>query len=156
MARNFGHSVTDRVVVFLAAFLSCSIAAAADYRTPASGEQERTDIVNAVRPLAEWAFGAPVQFLIEVLRVGDRVAFIAVTAQRPDGSTIDTARSPIVTRDGVDPALVDGARVEALLQKSGRMWVPVDYSVGPTDVWYAFPAYCEIWSQVLPEQCAEK
>lgn len=143
-------------LVALSLLLHCAVASAADYRTPAPGEQDRTDIIDSVRPLAEWAFGAPVRFIVEDLRVGDGVAFIAVAAQRADGSAIDVAHSPIVTRDALDPALVDGARLEALLQKSGRMWVAVDYSVGPTDVWYAFPAYCAVWKQVLPEQCGDR
>ena len=141
------------VATLAGVILSCAPVFGQEYETPGPGQPERTDIIDSVRPLAEWAFGPPVKFIVEDLRVADGVAFIAVTAQRTNGDQIDVALSPIVTRDGMDPELVDGARLESLLQKSGRMWVPVDYSVGPTDVWYAFPAYCEIWRQVLPEHC---
>jgi hypothetical protein len=125
----------------------------AEYRTPAPGTPERGDILDALRPIAEWTLGAPVEFVVDDLRVAGDVAFASLTAQRPGGGAIDLAAAPIVTRDGTEPGLIDGPRLEGLLRRSGRMWSPVEYAVGPTDVWYASPAYCAVWAAVLPEQC---
>ncbi len=128
-------------------------AAAQDYRTPQRGSEARTNILDALRPLAAWAFAPPVEFVVEDLRVSGDVAFAAVSAQRPGGGEINVAESPIVTRDEEAAELVDGPRIRALLQKSGDMWVPVDYAVGPTDVWESWTGYCAVWSAVLPEYC---
>ncbi len=129
------------------------MAAAQSKRPPERGSNERGDILDALRPLAAWAFSPPIEFVVEELRISGDVAFAAVWAQRPGGGEIDVAESPIVKRDGESAELVDGPRVRALLQKSGDMWVPVDYAVGPTDVWESWIGYCTVWSAVLPEYC---
>lgn len=128
-------------------------AAAQDYNGPPHRSAERTDLLDAVRPLAEWAFDPPVEFIVSEMRVSGDVAFLNVTAQRPGGASIDVTTSPIVLRDGDSPELVDGPHLQALLQKSGRVWVAVHHSVGATDVWYSADVFCAIWKPVLPEFC---
>lgn len=141
--------------VALCAALVHGAAGAADWSVPPRGSPERTDILDALRPLADWSFGKPVEFVVDELRVSGGVAFVVVTAQRPGGGGIDVAASPMVTRDGEEPALIDGPRIEALMQRSGRMWVPVHAAVGSTDVWYSGPAFCPVWKPVLPESCGK-
>lgn len=136
-----------------AAVLIGVAAAAQGYVTPERGSDDRSGIMSALRPLAEWAFGAPVEFVVGDLRVAGDVAFAAVSAQRPGGGAIDVATSPIVLRDELPAEAVDGARMEALLQRSGGFWVPVQYGVGSTDVWYSWEVYCPVWGPVLPEFC---
>jgi hypothetical protein len=139
---------------------SCAFAAgpAPAQQAPQAGTAERDspirrDIMDALRPLAEWAFDPPVEFVVRQLRVAGDVAFAAVDAQRPGGAPIDLASSPLVRRDGEPVGLVDGPHLEALLQKSGAMWVPVHHAVGSSDVWYAWEGYCPRWGPVLPDTC---
>ena len=59
-----------------------------------------------------------------------------------------------MTRRGdYDPSVSDGPTMQALLQRSGRMWVAVNYAIGPTDVWWAWDEYCPLWGRVIPEVC---
>jgi hypothetical protein len=142
------------VLLAAAAALACGKDATAQrYVTPEQGSAERRDLLDALRPLAVWSFGAPIEFVVLDLRLAGDVAFASVEAQRPGGGAIDIALAPIVARDGEEPGLIDGPRLQALMQKSGDMWVPVQHSVGPTDVWYSWPPYCETWAAVLPEYC---
>lgn len=135
--------------------LSGSAALAADpvYATPERGSELRSNLLDVLRPLAEWSFGAPIEFVVGDLRVAGPVAFAAVTAQRPGGVPIDMTQVPLVQRDGENPGFVDGPSLQALLVRSGRMWVPVQHAVGATDVWYSYDGYCAVWAPVLPEFC---
>jgi hypothetical protein len=135
--------------------LSSFCAQAQEYFEPARGTPERVDLLDAIRPLAEWALAPPIEFVVTELRVSGDVAFVNVTAQRPGGAEIDLATSPLVLRDGETPELVDGPHLQALLRKSGRMWVSVQDSIGATDVWYSAGEFCAIWQSVLPEYCAD-
>lgn len=120
---------------------------------PPRGSAERRAMMDAMRPLAEWDLGAPIEFIVQSLRVEGKVAFAAVQPQRPGGIPIDLARTPLVERDGMDPDYLDGPAMQALLQKQGNTWVVVHHGIGATDVWYADPVYCENWGPVLPEIC---
>ena len=130
-------------------------AGAQPYSEPARGTPERADLLDAIRPLAEWALDPPIEFVVRQLRISGDVAFVNVTAQRPGGAGIDVATSPLVLRDGEPPDLVDGPHLQALLQRSGRMWVAVQHAVGATDVWYSADELCAIWQSVLPEFCID-
>lgn len=135
-------------------FLPASFCAAEQaYSEPARGSAERENLLDAIRPLAEWAFDPPVRFVVKEMRVAGDVAFVDVVAQRPDGASINPATSPVVLRDGELAELVDGPNLQALLQKSGRMWVAVQHAVGATDAWYSAEEFCPIWRSVLPEFC---
>ncbi len=123
------------------------------YESPPRGTALRADLMDALRPIAEWTLGAPVQFVVNDIRVSGNVAFVSVTAQRPGGVPINIRNTPLVLRDKIEPDMIDGTNIQALLQKSGRMWVPVHQETGATDVWYAWPALCPVWGPVLPETC---
>jgi hypothetical protein len=139
----------------LALFVPASVCAAEPaYFEPAPGSAERENLLDAIRPLAEWSFDPPVRFVVKAMRVSGDVAFVDVVAQRPDGTSINPATSPVVLRDGELAELVDGPNLQALLQKSGRMWVAVQHAVGATDAWYSAEELCAIWTPVLPEFCS--
>lgn len=123
---------------------------------PARGTELRADLMDAIRPLAAWNLGDPVEFVVHQLRVEGDVAFASVIAQRPGGAAIDMLQTPMVHRNDLDPEIADGATIQALYQRQGRMWVPVQFAIGATDVWYSWDAYCPIWGPVLPEFCDNK
>jgi hypothetical protein len=120
---------------------------------PERGSETRADILDALRPLAEWELGGAVEFVVGTLRVSDGLAFASVTAQRPGGGPIDLAATPMARREGLSLAEIDGPRLDALLRKSGRMWVAVLHGIGSTDVWYASETTCDVWAAVLPDFC---
>ncbi len=138
---------------FVAIVLLLSTLPVQAYETPPRGTALRADLMSALRPKAEWDLGAPVEFVVNDIRVSGNVAFVSVTAQRPGGGPINIRNTPLVLRDEIEPDVIDGPNIQALLQKSGRMWVPVHQETGATDVWYAWPALCPIWRSVLPEIC---
>lgn len=123
------------------------------YDTPARGTALRADLMDAIRPIAVWQLGGPVEFVIHDLRVSGDAAFASVIAQRPDGGEIDMRQTPMVRRGEYDPEVGDGPTMQALLIRSGPGWVPVTYAIGPTDVWWAWDEYCPLWGAVLPEIC---
>lgn len=133
--------------------LSMAALPALAYQTPQRGSGLRAELMDAVRPIAEWQLDPPVEFLVHDLRVAGGVAFASLTAQRPGGGEIDMRRTPMVRRGEYDPEIGDGPTMQALLQRSGPGWVVVTYAIGPTDVWYAWDEYCPIWHAVLPEFC---
>lgn len=130
--------------------------AAFGWTEPARGTDLRADLMDALRPQAEWSLGAPVEFVIHELRVEGDAAFASVIAQRPGGAPIDIRTTPMFAREEIDPEIVDGATIQALLQRSGRMWVPVHFGIGATDVWYYYEGFCPIWGGVLTEFCGDK
>ncbi|WP_136439679.1 hypothetical protein [Pacificoceanicola onchidii] len=122
--------------------------------TPQRGSQLRADLMSAIRPHAEWILGAPVEFVIHDLRVSGDVAFAAMHAQRPGGIEIDLNTVPGALRGEYDPAFSDGSSIQALLQKSGNVWVATHHAIGATDVWWFWDAFCPVWHPVIPEACA--
>ena len=130
--------------------------AAQAWEEPARGTPLRADLMDALRPVAEWSLGAPVEFVVTDLRVQGNVAFASVTAQRPGGAPITLENTPFYRRGEIDPMIADGATMQALLQRSGRMWVPVQTAIGATDVWYFSQDFCPLWGPVLPEFCGNK
>lgn len=127
--------------------------AALAWEEPARGTELRADLMDALRPIAEWQLGAPVQFVISSLRVQGDVAFAAVTMRRPDGGAVDLYATPGYRRGDLEPRFMDGASMQALFQRSGRQWVAVHSLIGATDVWYADPEFCPTWAPVIPNIC---
>lgn len=146
--------LTLKSVGLIAALCMASAPALAQsYSTPPSGSETRQDILDAIRPLAEWNYGAPVEFLVGEIRVAGDVAFATVRAQRPGGVPIDIFKTPAALRHDTDPQAGNGPTVEALLQKSGRVWVSVHYGINSSEGWWYDPLYCPLWAPVLPDIC---
>jgi hypothetical protein len=134
--------------------LALMIAApAAAWEEPARGTPLRADLLDAIRPFLEWDLGPPVEIVVQTLRVqGDR-AFVSAYAQRPGGVPIDMENTPVARRGAYWPEVSDGTTIQALLQRSGRMWVAVHQAIGATDVWYADPELCGPWRALIPDAC---
>ena len=123
------------------------------WQEPARGTPLRADLLDSIRPLLEWHLGPPVEIVLQSLRVqGDR-AFVSGYAQRPGGTPIDMAHTPMARRGEYWPDVSDGTTIQALLQQSGRMWVPVHWAVGATDVWFMADELCAGWRPVLTDIC---
>ena len=137
----------------LAALLLALPLPALAWQEPGRGTPLRADLLDALRPLLEWNLGAPVEIVVHHLRVeGDR-AFVSAFAQRPGGTAIDMASTPMAQRGEYYPDISDGTTIQALLQQSGRMWVPVHWAQGATDVWFIAPELCAGWRAVLTDYC---
>ena len=134
----------------LALFLCLAASAASAWTEPPRGSALRADLMDAARPLAEQVLGAPVEFVVQDLRVEGDVAFASLVAQRPGGGAIDLRATPGYRRGEIDPEFMDGSTLQVLYQRSGRQWVAVEHAIGATDVWYADPVFCPIWAPVLP------
>jgi hypothetical protein len=139
-------------VASIAATLLLAVQAAA-YETPAKGSDLRRALVDALRPHAEWMLGAPVEFVVNDLRVAGPLAFGAFAPQRPGGGAIALARTPMAARGEWEPDVMDGIHIEALYRKSGDTWVAVHWQIGATDVWYAWDPLCADYAAVIPEAC---
>lgn len=67
----------------LAVLLVMLAGAAAAWEEPARGSETRSALLDAIRPIAEWKLGAPVQFVVHHLRRDGDVAFAGLAAQLP-------------------------------------------------------------------------
>ena len=140
-----------KILVIVAALLGPQTALA--WQEPARGSEQRADILDSIRPLLEWQLGAPVEIVVNTLRVEGARGFVSAYAQRPGGQPIDLAATPMARRGEYYPEISDGTTIQALMQQSGRMWVPVHHAVGATDVWFIDAEFCAAWRSVLSDYC---
>lgn len=126
-----------------------------EWYEPTRGTQERRDLMDAFRPIAEWKLGAPVQFVVTELRVFEDTAFAMLSAQRPGGEVIDLMHTPAALRGEIYLEDMDGARFDVLYRKSGKMWVAVEWSLGATDAWWSWEPTCVAFPVVIEEWCRE-
>ena len=96
---------------------------------PARGTQQRTAILNAVRPSIEARLGGRVEFIVHCLQVNNGWALANLDPQRPGGRPIE----PSVVADWQDG---DGLTVTAVLRFRNGRWNLVESAIGATDVWY--------------------
>ena len=139
------------VLVLVLVLALAALPAAADPLTPERGSDLRADLLDAIRPHAEWDLGAPVEFVVGDLRVSGDVAFADLWAQRPGGAQIAIESSPMAQR-GEWTGAGDGPQVQALLQRSGRMWVAVHVVVSPSEAWWMWEPLCPLWAPVMPPE----
>ena len=78
------------------------------------------------------------------------LAFFRGEAFRPNGRPIDLTQSPMVTRDDIPVAFIDGPTVEAIVKRMGEHWYVDAYAVGATDLWWIGPPYCTDYRTFLP------
>lgn len=144
-----------KYLALIAAFcVPAQTTGAQTYSEPARGSETRQDILDAIRPQAEWSFAPPIEFIVGEIRVANDVGFATVRAQRPGGEAIDIFTTPDALRGQLDPQAGNGATMEVLLQKSGRVWVGVHYGINSSEGWWYDPVYCPIRSAVLPDICS--
>lgn len=117
-----------------AAFALTPAAARAEWYTPARGSAERAAIMDVARVPIGGAIGLPVIFVVDVLNVDRRWAYLQATPVNPDGSPIDWSRTRLA-RDWEAGFMSDIAMV--LMRSDGRGgWQVVDWVMGPTDVYW--------------------
>lgn len=129
------------------------VAWAQDWTEPEPGTDTRRDLMDALRPHAEWELGAPVEFVVGELRVSGDLAFAAVAGQRPGGGVIDLLQTPGYQRGTLDPETMDGTNIQALYRRSGETWVAVHHAIGATDVWFSWDPLCEEYRAVISDYC---
>ncbi len=118
----------------LALLLICLLpaaACAAQVTTPARGTALRAEILDAVRPRVEAEVGAPVEFVVQEMRVLGPWAFVYLHPQRPGGAPIDWSRTRY--SEAWQEGMFDDG-VSALLHRSGGTWLVDAYDLGATDV----------------------
>lgn len=122
-----------RVLLICLTILSQAAPAAAQtFHSPGPGSAERRALLNAVRPEVERQLGAPVEFVVDTLRVGGGWAFAVLQPQRPGGGRISPPRGA---------EFYDGVTTYAVLRATGAGWSAAMVAVGPTDVPYV--VFCE-------------
>ena len=143
-----------RIGLLIASILATLLpTTAAAYDAPGRGSPVRKAVLDAVRPYAEDAYGAPIEFVVREIRVGRVTAFLQLEGQRPGGRPINVAKSPLHLRDGQPLDLINEPSTEALLRFTGGAWRVMHHAHAPTDVWWADSEYCPLFADVLPEIC---
>jgi len=142
-----------RGLAVIASLVLATGAAAQGWVTPERGSATRAALMDAIRPHAEWMLGAPVEFVVNDLRLAGDRAFAALVAQRPGGGAIDMLRTPMAERGEFDPYLADRPNIEVLYVKSGSTWVALHWAIGATDVWYSWEPICAPFRTLIPEAC---
>jgi len=142
-----------RLVVVILGLVIGSAALAQSWYEPARGTPERRDLMDAIRPHVEWVLGAPVEFVVDELRVSGNLGFAMLTAQRPGGAPIDVGRTPGLEWGMFEPDLGDPTQVQVLYKKSGAVWVAVHHGLASTDVWFAWEPFCREYRPVIPDYC---
>ena len=130
-----------KTVISIAAILILTISSATlraqQVYTPERGTAERSEILNAARPILEVRVGPPVEFVVSWLRVYGDWAWVAVDPQRPGGGAINPNSPTYRMWEGQD-----GLHTYVLLKHAYGQWNVVDYAIGPTDVfWDGDPLY---------------
>lgn len=118
-------------------FASASIVSAQEVYEPQKGTEQRTQILNAVRPILEVRVGKPIEFVVNWLKVYQDWAFVGLAPQRPGGGEIEIHTPTYEPWEGQD-----GLSTIALLKFDYGQWNVVDYVIGATDVfWEGDPLY---------------
>ncbi|GAB4541951.1 MAG: hypothetical protein Tsb0019_41460 [Roseibium sp.] len=122
-------------------------ASAQSVHEPARGTAERSEILNAVRPMVEARLGPPVEFVVDWMRSGYGWAFVHLSPQRPGGGAIDVARTTFASQ----AEYMGGLDTYALLRFQYNRWNLIDFVVGPTDVfWHGDPLYAQLPPGLTP------
>ncbi len=122
------------------------------WEEPARGTATRSAMMDAIRPHAEWALGAPVEFVVYELRRDGDYGFAMLQAQRPGGGQIPAAQTPLVRRGDAEDWM-DVTDIQVLYRKSGTTWVAVHFDFGATDVWFSWEPLCREYQAVITEFC---
>ncbi len=123
------------------------------YHEPARGTAERRALMDAIRPDAEALLGAPVEFVVDELRVAGDVAFAMLSAQRPGGVPIDIRSTPFARSEFYDPLGGDPTQLQVFFHRVGGAWIVEDWGAASTDVWWAQSPLCLRYRVVIPEYC---
>lgn len=138
MLAKLGTLLTAFLVV-ICVNLAVSTAFAGEIYSPKRGTSERKLVLNAIRPLVEARVGAPVEFVVDRLRIYQDWAFVVANPQRPGGGQIDPNDPNYHLSE-----FQDGLHTYVLLQYAYSRWNVIDYAIGPTDAfWDGDPLYAQ-------------
>ncbi len=133
--------------LLLSAFWLPSVALA-QAETPPPGSPLRREVLDALRPMVTAEIGAPVEFVVETLKVLGEWAFVQVRPQRPGGAPVGYAYSRY--QGAVDNGVFDN-QATALLRQTPDGWLVYEYNLGATDaVWMNWPALYPVPTEVFP------
>ena len=118
---------------------------------PERGTELRAAILDAARPLAIEAYGDPIEFFVETLRVSSGVAYANLYAQRPGGKQIAIETTPAYRRGEVDLLSGDPDNISTILALVNGSWVVTRSVLASSEAWWLDD--CEGLSGVLPETC---
>ena len=107
------------------------------YTRPGFGE--RRAILDALRPRVVRDLGAPIEFVVNTLRVSGDHAFAGLEPQRPGGRRIEPRNTRIgrqMLREVGTLDMFDCCHIEALLKRTRGVWRIQEIGIGATDVWY--------------------
>jgi hypothetical protein len=137
-------AATVALVIVIAGFLP----ALAEVSTPPKGSPLRSALLDAVRPMVEAELGAPVEFVVDQLRVLGEWAFVLVRPQRPGGGKIEYVYTKYQT--AIDQDMFDNDAI-ALLRQTPKGWLVYEYVLGATDVpWVEWPKYYPVPPELFP------
>lgn len=105
---------------------------------PRPGNIERRELLNLLRPIIARDLGAPIEFVVNEMRISGEYAFVSVDAQRPGGRRIDPSKTKWAGR--LHPDIINCCHAQAIYQKRGNRWRILESALGATDVWYL--SYC--------------
>ena len=111
----------------------------------------RAGILRALRPRVEVSFGAPVEFMVDEMRVADDRAYVRAFAQRPGGSAIEIESTPHYRENG--PSFSEDYRVvSAILRYVEGRWVGEPVIFGASEAYWLED--CPVLADLMPETCA--
>lgn len=136
--------------IALAIAIGCASIAQAEPFEPPRGSELRRELLDTIRPLAEYDLGAPVEFFVYEIMVDGDIAFARMLAQRPGGVELDMTDTPMVRWRYAEPYNFDGPRFEVFYIRTETRWQITDFGMGSTDVWWS--GYrCETFGSLLQD-----
>lgn len=140
-------------LALLLAISTATPSAGQSWHEPARGTTDRADLMDAIRPHAEYMLGQAVKFRVDTLRVAGDRAFAVLQPLDAGGAEVRLEGAPMLARSGDAADFYDGSRIDVLYIKSGRVWVALHWAIGATDVWYSDPDLCAGFAPVLTDFC---
>jgi hypothetical protein len=92
--------------------------------------------------------GAPVEFVVNQMRVLGEWAFVILEPQRPGGGKIEYVYTKY--QGAVENDMFGGDAI-ALLRQTPKGWLVYEYVMGATDVpWVEWPNYYPVPAEIFP------
>lgn len=121
---------------------------AAQVTTPPPGSTVRTELLDAVRGITEAELGAPVEFVVNTMRVLGEWAFVELHPQRPGGGPIYYTYTRY--QAAWDAGALDET-AQALLRETPAGWLVYEYLFGATDVaWLRWAESYPVPAEIFP------
>lgn len=103
--------------------------------TPPPGSPLRKAILDGLRPTIEKDLKMPVEFVVKKLNVIGDWAFLDADVQKKGGGKIDFRKTKYAPE--LRAETFGGPTTFALMKKKGKVWKPLAWVIGPSDVAYA-------------------